>query len=68
MKRTVLLVLIGLAGLPVREGFGAGKDENLATFFMGRIKYANDNGNDCSDVGVDLMKLEELSTSTSVAV
>ncbi len=57
MKRAVLLALIGLAGLPVREGLGAGKDENLATFFMGRIKYANDNGNDCSDVGVDLMKL-----------
>jgi len=57
MKRAALLVLIGLAALPVREGLGAGKDENLATFFMGRIKYANDNGNDCSSVGEDLMKL-----------
>jgi Domain of unknown function (DUF4159) len=57
MKRTVFLILLGLAALPVRKGLAADKDENLATFFMGRIKYASDNGNDCSDVGVDLMKL-----------
>src|SRR5271154_4029371 len=57
MKRALFLTLIGLAVLPVRESRAADKDENVATFFMGRIKYASNSGNDCSNVGEDLMKL-----------
>jgi len=31
--------------------------DNLATFFMGRVKYSSNDGNDCGGVGQDLMKL-----------
>jgi hypothetical protein len=37
--------------------FGQNGDENLATFFMGRVKYSSNDGNDCGGVGQDLMKL-----------
>jgi hypothetical protein len=50
----VIAVLISLLGT---NGFCADKDEKLATFFMGRIKYSTNDGNDCSEVGQDLMKL-----------
>src|SRR5881275_2638956 len=32
-------------------------DDKQATFFMGRIKYSSNDGNDCGGVGQDLMKL-----------
>src|SRR5947199_1845542 len=32
-------------------------DDKQATFFMGRIKYSANDGNDCGGVGQDLMKL-----------
>src|SRR5262245_28640469 len=32
-------------------------DDKLATFFMGRIKYSANDGNDCGNVGRDLMNL-----------
>jgi hypothetical protein len=32
-------------------------DDNQATFFMGRVKYSSNDGNDCGGVGQDLMKL-----------
>lgn len=32
-------------------------DDKQATFFMGRIKYSSNEGNDCSGVGDDLMRL-----------
>jgi hypothetical protein len=44
------------------EASGAIQDRT-ATFFMGRLKYSNNNGNDCSAVGTELMKLVS-STST----
>src|ERR1043165_3921570 len=34
-----------------------GLDEKQATFFMGRVKYSTNDGNDCGGVGQDLMKL-----------
>jgi hypothetical protein len=37
--------------------------DRTATFFMGRIRYSNNNGNDCSDAGEALTKLVS-STST----
>ena len=35
----------------------AAADDRLATFFMGRVKYSSNDGNDCGGVGQDLMKL-----------
>jgi hypothetical protein len=32
-------------------------NDPTATFFMGRIKYSNNNGNDCGTVGRELMSL-----------
>jgi hypothetical protein len=32
-------------------------DDKQATFFMGRVKYSMNDGNDCGGVGQDLMKL-----------
>lgn len=32
-------------------------EERAATFFMGRIRYSNNDGNDCSRVGENLVKL-----------
>ncbi len=33
------------------------RDEKEATFFMGRIKYSSNDGNDCSSVGQELIEL-----------
>ncbi|MGH7868149.1 MAG: hypothetical protein ACREP9_11150, partial [Candidatus Dormibacteraceae bacterium] len=32
-------------------------DDKQATFFMGRVKYSSNDGNDCGGVGQDLMRL-----------
>jgi hypothetical protein len=42
------------------------KDELQATFFMGRLKYSDNDGNDCSGVGEDLMKLVSSATTLKV--
>src|SRR6266576_1631884 len=34
-----------------------GLDDKQATFFMGRVKYSSNDGNDCGGVGQDLMRL-----------
>ena len=36
---------------------GNNDEEREATFFMGRIRYSNNDGNDCSGVGENLVKL-----------
>ena len=36
---------------------GQSKDDKQATFFMGRVKYSANDGNDCSGVGQELMQL-----------
>ena len=50
----VVTMLMALAGSP---GWGQGKDDSQATFFMGRIKYSSNQGNDCANVGNELMQL-----------
>jgi len=37
--------------------FGQGLEDKQATFFMGRVKYSSNDGNDCGGVGQDLMRL-----------
>ena len=54
MKSTLLAICILLfASTP----FAQQKGDKLATFFMGRVKYSANDGNDCGNVGKDLMKL-----------
>src|SRR6266702_5618212 len=43
--------------LTTLTAFPQGLDEKQATFFMGRVKYSSNDGNDCGGVGQDLMKL-----------
>src|SRR5437899_12127797 len=47
----LLLALATLTAIP------QGLDDKQATFFMGRVKYSSNDGNDCGGVGQDLMKL-----------
>ena len=54
MKSSLLaLTILLFASTP----FAQQKDDKLATFFMGRVKYSANDGNDCGNVGKDLMKL-----------
>jgi hypothetical protein len=51
-----LLGLLALLALAI-PAFGQANDDKQATFFMGRVKYSSNDGNDCGGVGQDLMKL-----------
>src|SRR5712691_6464076 len=37
--------------------FSQAAEDKQATFFMGRIRYSSNDGNDCGGVGQDLMRL-----------
>jgi len=51
---TLLLSFFLLTALPTTP---QGLDDKQATFFMGRVKYSTNDGNDCGSVGQDLMRL-----------
>src|SRR6266516_3717796 len=51
---TLSLLLAAFAGF---TALAQRSDDRQATFFMGRIKYSTNDGNDCGGVGQDLMKL-----------
>src|SRR6266404_4223636 len=51
MKLILTLTLTALTAAP------QGLDDKQATFFMGRVKYSTNDGNDCGGVGQDLMRL-----------
>ena len=46
------------------RGFCA--EDKQATFFMGRIRYSSNDGNDCGGVGQDLMRLVSRASTLSV--
>src|SRR4051812_31838865 len=50
-----LLLLASLLACPSLRAQSL--DDKQATFFMGRIRYSQNDGNDCGHVGEDLMKL-----------
>jgi hypothetical protein len=52
----LLLALAGSAGLLRAADFIEPADPT-ATFFMGRVRYSNNDGNDCGGVGQELVKL-----------
>jgi hypothetical protein len=51
------LAVLSLLLLSSAGAFGQGSDDKQATFFMGRVKYSSNDGNDCGGVGQDLMRL-----------
>src|SRR5256714_10919216 len=53
MKLSLTLSIL-LTALPTTP---QGLDDKQATFFMGRVKYSTNDGNDCGGVGQDLMRL-----------
>jgi len=46
--------------------FGQEASDKQATFFMGRIRYSSNDGNDCGGVGQDLMRLVSRASTLSV--
>src|SRR5215475_2635214 len=55
-RRITLYALTLLTLLPLSV-FSQSPDDKQATFFMGRIRYSSNDGNDCGGVGQDLMRL-----------
>src|SRR2546429_7643370 len=53
VSRLALFSALAFLSLPLL----AQSDDKQATFFMGRIKYSSNDGNDCGTVGQDLMRL-----------
>src|SRR5436189_3552047 len=53
-RATLCLLLAAFAGSTT---LAQRSDDKQATFFMGRVKYSSNDGNDCGGVGQDLMKL-----------
>jgi len=49
-------LLLALLLLVISPAFSQTEDKQ-ATFFMGRVKYSSNDGNDCGGVGQDLMRL-----------
>jgi hypothetical protein len=47
---------------------GQGLSDKQATFFMGRIKYSANDGNDCGTVGRDLMSLVSKASTLKIQV
>lgn len=54
----VLLALPVLSALPVQgQEIGIFPEEQLSTFFVGRLAFGENHGGDCGDVGQDLVRL-----------
>ncbi len=59
------LAVLVLLGTAVNARSQSAEDK-LATFFMGRVRYSNNDGNDCGGVGQDLMKLVSRASTLKV--
>ena len=55
-KRLVFILVLAHLAAGI-AAFGQSIDDKQATFFMGRVKYSANDGNDCSGVGQELMQL-----------
>ena len=51
LAASLLLLALGVSA------FGQAADDKQATFFMGRVKYSSSDGDDCTGVGQELMRL-----------
>src|SRR5262245_19991031 len=59
-----IAMFLWLAVVPLNPAQG-GEDEQ-ATFFMGRVRYSANDGNDCGGVGQDLMRLVSRASTLKV--
>ena len=59
---TLLLQLFLIGEMAEAQTIG----DNQATFFMGRVKYSVNDGNDCGGVGQDLMRLVSRASTLKV--
>lgn len=57
----LLLALVATASCVLAQ-----PDDKQATFFMGRVRYSANDGNDCGGVGQDLMKLVSRASTIKV--
>jgi len=64
IRPILLLVLCAAAAAPA--AFGQASDDKQATFFMGRVRYSSNDGNDCSGVGQELMQLVSRASTIKV--
>ena len=64
--RSVLRGLLVVFVFSATAALAQGRDEKQATFFMGRLKYSANDGNDCTGVGNDLMKLVSRASTLKV--
>jgi hypothetical protein len=64
IRSITLLVVLHLASL--LPAFAQATDDKQATFFMGRIRYSNNDGNDCGGVGRQLMQLVSRASTIKV--
>jgi hypothetical protein len=63
-SRFLLAAFLGcLIALSVQS---EGREDKQTTFFMGRLKYSNNDGDDCAGVGEDLMKLVSSASTLKV--
>jgi hypothetical protein len=63
-RLTLLYCLLLPLCIPI--AFAQVNEDKHATFFMGRIRYSANDGNDCSGVGQDLMKLVSRASTLKV--
>lgn len=64
-KQTLFILLALACALPA--GRAADNDtDDTSTFFVGRLKFANNDGNDCGDVGMDLVNLVSKASTLKV--
>jgi hypothetical protein len=64
--KTLLRVAVLLCALTTTHLSAQESDEKLATFFMGRVQYGNNDGKDCTSVGQDLMRLVSRASTIKV--
>ena len=64
IARCLVLLLSGFFTL--NTALAQSADDKQATFFMGRIKYSSNDGNDCGGVGEDLMRLVSRASTLKV--
>jgi Domain of unknown function (DUF4159) len=64
IRPIVLSVLVHLAAGVT--AFAQATDDKQATFFMGRVKYSANDGNDCGGVGRELMQLVSRASTIKV--
>lgn len=60
------LISIGLIAVTLALAAPAQQQEPSATFFLGRVKFANNDGSDCSNTGRDLMTLVSQASTLQV--